>query len=98
MVEYPLPACCVTIAVTRDARLNVVIRDLSIKHGLDASFISHLRIHALFSGLDELGKPNAEHVGGYVILGCHLVMSKLRKLTRIARDDRQMKAVMVLQY
>jgi hypothetical protein len=68
LVEDPLAACCIAVAVARNSGLDIIIVDLSIQHSLDAGLIPHLRICTLLSRFDELGQTYAQDVGGNVVL------------------------------
>lgn len=64
LVEDALSTGGVAVAVTGDALVDVVVVDLGIKHGLDASFKAQLVVVDFAPGFDELGHPYTQDVGG----------------------------------
>lgn len=71
LVEDALAAGAVAVAVAGDALVDVVVVDLRVEHGLDASFEAQFRIVDLSAGLDELGHAHAEDVDGLFLGGRH---------------------------
>ena len=59
LVEDSLAAGGVAVAVAGDALVDVVVVDLCIKHGFDASFETELGVVDFASGLDEFGHAYA---------------------------------------
>ena len=59
LVEYSLATGGVAVAVAGDALVDVVVVDLCIKHGFDASFETELGVVDFASGLDEFGHAYA---------------------------------------
>jgi hypothetical protein len=55
LIEDPLTAGSIAVAIARNPRLDVIIVDLSIQHSLDARLVPHLRICTLLSRFDKLG-------------------------------------------
>ncbi len=71
LIEHTLAACAIAVAVTRYALIHIIVVDLRIKHGLDASFKPQFGVIDFSSRFDELGQPDTKDVGGGVRLLPH---------------------------
>jgi hypothetical protein len=71
LIENPLAARSVTVTETSNSRLNIIVIDLCIQHCFYARLVTHLRICARLSGLDEFGEPNAEDIGWNIVFWRH---------------------------
>lgn len=62
LVERPLAAAGVSVAVACDASLDVVVRDARVQQGLDACLEAELQVCSLITGFAELGHADTYHV------------------------------------
>ncbi|KAI6768775.1 hypothetical protein HG531_010964 [Fusarium graminearum] len=64
LVEDALAAGAVTVAVTRDALVHIIVVDLRVEKGLDACFEAQFCVVNFAAGFDELGHAHAQDVDG----------------------------------
>jgi hypothetical protein len=67
LVEDALSASRVSVAITRNALINLVVVDVRVEHGLNTSFETKLRIIDLSTGLDELGHAYTKDIDGLLL-------------------------------
>ncbi len=64
LIEHPLPAGAVAVAVAGDALVDVIVVNLGVEEGFDAGFEAEFGVVDLSAGFDEFGHANAQDVGG----------------------------------
>jgi hypothetical protein len=67
LIEDALSACRVSVTITCNALVNLVVVDVRVEHGLDTSFETKLRIIDLSAGLDELGHAYTKDIDGLLL-------------------------------
>jgi hypothetical protein len=78
LIKNSLSASRIAIAVASDALIDIIVVDLGIEHGFDASFKSEFGVIDFATGFDEFGHAYAEDVDGGAGFGRHFGLIALK--------------------
>lgn len=62
LVEDSLTAGTIAVAIACHPHVHVIVVDMSIQHGLDASLVPKFGVIDFASRLEEFGQPNPQHI------------------------------------